>query len=478
MDLTGAVLANRYSIERVIGRGGMATVWLARDVQHDRVVAIKTLHPELAGAFGIDRFLRELRITARLQHPSVVPVLDSGVIDRPDGTSTPWYAMPYLQGESLRDRLDRERQLPIDEALRIAEAVGSALDAAHRHQIVHRDIKPENICLVGDHVYVVDFGIGKALGTTGAERLTSTGLSIGTPAYMSPEQSVGEAVDARSDQYSLAAVLYEMITGEPPFSGPNAQAIIARRIAEPARSISTVRSTVPEAVERATLRALERTPADRFPSVAEFLGALRKPVSVRPAARRRTKLGAAVGIVGAIALTGLLTWGVMATAAGRSGAVDPEVLALYQRGVGAYETRTPEGVAEAVSTLRAAIARDSSYAPAWNALAKAYARAEQRAFRIPDVPPERLLPLGIAAVNRSLAVDSMSGRRLDDASHPETPDRSHRSETVAARDRSIDRARFDAGGCMASFRGLPGGGRQYRRRTRGLASLRAPRADL
>ncbi|HEU5183471.1 MAG TPA: protein kinase [Gemmatimonadaceae bacterium] len=408
MDLTGAVLANRYTIERVIGRGGMATVWLARDVQHDRVVAIKTLHPELAGAIGIDRFLRELRITARLQHPSVVPVLDSGVLDGPDGTSTPWYAMPYLQGESLRDRLDRERQLPIDEALRITEAVGGALDAAHRHQIVHRDIKPENICLVGDHVYVVDFGIGKALGTTGAERLTSTGLSIGTPAYMSPEQSVGEAVDARSDQYSLAAVLYEMITGEPPFSGPNAQAIIARRIAEPARSISTVRSTVPEAVERATLRALERTPADRFPSVAEFLGALRKPVSVRPAARRRTKLGGAVRVVGAITLTGLLTWGVMATAAGRSRPVDPEVVALYERGVRAYETRTPEGIAEAASTLRAAIARDSSYAPAWNALAKAYARAEQRAFRIPHVPSERLLPLGIAAVNRSLAIDSMS----------------------------------------------------------------------
>ncbi|HZO20041.1 MAG TPA: protein kinase [Gemmatimonadaceae bacterium] len=408
MDLTGAVVANRYTIERVIGRGGMATVWLARDVQHDRVVAIKTLHPELAGAIGIDRFLRELRITARLQHPSVVPVLDSGVIDRPDGTSTPWYAMPYLQGESLRDRLNRERQLPIDEALRVTEAVGSALDAAHRQQIVHRDVKPENICLVGDHVYVVDFGIGKALGATGAEQLTSTGLSIGTPAYMSPEQSVGEAVDARSDQYSLAAVLYEMITGEPPFSGPNAQAIVARRIAEPARSISTVRSTVPEAVERATLRALERAPADRFPSVAEFLGALRKPVSARPAARRRTNLGVAAGIVGAIALVGLVTWGVMATAAGRSRAVDPEVLALYERGVRAYDSRTPEGVAEAVSTLSAAIARDSGHAPSWNGLANAYSRAYQRVFRIPGVPDERLLPLAVTAVNRSLALDSMS----------------------------------------------------------------------
>ncbi len=408
MDLTGAVVANRYAIERLIGRGGMATVWLARDMQHDRVVAIKALHPELAGAIGIERFLRELRITARLQHPSVVPVLDSGVIDRPDGATTPWYAMPYLQGESLRDRLNREHQLPIDEALRVTEAVGNALDAAHREQIVHRDIKPENICLVGDHVYVVDFGIGKALGTTGAERLTSTGLSIGTPAYMSPEQSVGEPVDARSDQYSLAAVLYEMITGEPPFSGPNAQAIIARRLAEPARSISTVRSAVPEAVERATLRALERTPADRFPSVAEFLAALRKPVFVRRPAPRRTNRRTAAAIVGAISLVGLVSWGVMSNAAGRSRVVDAEAIALYQRGVRAYDTRTPDGVAEAVSTLRAAIARDSGFAPSWNGLAKAYSRAYQRVFRIPGVPDERLLPLAVTAVNRSLALDSMS----------------------------------------------------------------------
>jgi len=284
-DLSGTVVGDRYAIERAIGRGGMATVWLARDAQHARMVAIKTLHPDLAGAIGVDRFVREVRLTARLQHPSIAPILDSGVIDRPEGIRLSWYAMPFLEGESLRDRLNREKQLPIEEALRITQAVGSALEAAHRQQVVHRDIKPENVFLAGEHVYVVDFGIAKALGAIEGERLTSTGLTIGTPAYMSPEQCAGGAVDARSDQYALATILYEMIAGEPPFAGSNTQAIFARRLTEAARPLITVRSTVPASVERATLRALERTPADRFASVADFLTALRQPNLPRPARR-------------------------------------------------------------------------------------------------------------------------------------------------------------------------------------------------
>lgn len=409
-DLSETVVGGRYEIRREIGRGGMAIVWLADDAQHDRLVAIKTLHPDLAGAIATDRFLRELRVTARLQHPSIVPILDSGILDRPDGTKVPWYAMPFLQGESLRSRLTREHQLTVEDSLRIADAVGRALEAAHRENVVHRDIKPENVFLSGEQVYVVDFGIAKALGGTESERLTNTGLAIGTPAYMSPEQSVAGTVDARSDQYGLATILYEMLIGEPPFTGSNAQAIFARRLAEPARSLTTVRPTVPEPVERAILRALERTPADRFPSISAFLAALRAPESERPrliGSHRRFRAPAVVGVVVVVAAAAV--WGGMSREEAASAHVaDAEVVALYQRAVSAYNRRTPAGVVEAISTLRAALARDSVYAPAWNALAKAYTRAHQRAFRVPDTPPERLLPLAIEAVDRSLALDSTS----------------------------------------------------------------------
>src|SRR5688572_5020474 len=325
MGLAGAVLGTRYTIEREIGRGGMATVWLAEDRQHGRKVAIKTLHPELAGAIGTDRFLREIRLTAQLQHPGIVPILDSGSVEAQDGTPVPWYAMPFLEGESLRQKLHRETQLPIDEALRITQAVGESLEAAHQQGIVHRDIKPENVFLSGQQVYVVDFGIARALAAD-AERLTSTGLAIGTPTYMSPEQAIAGTVDARSDQYSLASMLYEMLAGEPPFAGPNPTAIIARRLAEPARPISPVRSTVPPHVERAILRALERTPADRFARVNEFITALNAPVTAEriPFRRRKgTLIAAAALLLAAVAAT---AWSIAA----RGGkAVDPEVLALY-----------------------------------------------------------------------------------------------------------------------------------------------------
>ncbi len=409
-DLRGITLGGRYVIERELGRGGMATVWQASDALHERPVAIKTLHPDLAGAIAVDRFVRELRLTARLQHPNILPLLDSGALSRPDGTTLPWYAMPCLTGESLRARLEREHQLPIEEALRITGAVGDALETAHRQQVVHRDIKPENIFLAGDHVYVLDFGIAKALGAPDTERLTSTGLMIGTPAYMSPEQSVDGGVDPRSDQYSLATVLYEMLVGEPPFAGSSAQGIIARRLGEPARPLRTVRPTIPAGVERATLRALERTPADRFATVADFLAALggaEEPPRPRFGRSRRARVAAGLAVLLVAAMAA--AWGMATRArAARVQPRDPQVLALYQRGVREYDRRTPAGVADAIVTLRAALARDSSYAPAWSALAKAYTRAHQRDFRVPGVPSERLLELALTAADRSLTLDSMS----------------------------------------------------------------------
>jgi serine/threonine protein kinase/Flp pilus assembly protein TadD len=404
MGLDGLVVADRYTILREIGRGGMATVWLADDQQHGRQVAIKTLHPELAGAIGTDRFLREIRLTAQLQHPGIVPILDSGALTLPDGTGVPWYAMPFLDGESLRTRLTRDTQLPIDESLRITGAVVQALAAAHAKDIVHRDIKPENIFLSGEHVYVVDFGVARAVAMTDADRLTSTGLAIGTPAYMSPEQAMAGPVDARSDQYSLAATLYEMLAGEPPFSGPNPQATLARRLAEPARPLSTVRSTIPVPIERATLRALERTPADRFPSVSAFLSALHAPPMPAETFVRQSGGRRRAAVIGGLAMVAsVAAWTILSS---RKRSVDPEVTALYQRGVQSYERGTPAGAVEALSTLNAAIQRDSSYAPAWNVLAKTYVRAYQRGFQLPEIPHDALLPRAIAAVDRSLAHDA------------------------------------------------------------------------
>ena len=214
-------LRARYRIERELGRGGMATVYLAHDLQHDRPVALKVLHPELAATLGPDRFQREIKLAARLQHPHILTVHDSG-----EAAGRLWFTMPCVEGESLRNRLAREGQVPVEDALQIAREMADALDYAHRHGVVHRDIKPENILLAEGHALLADFGISRPLGTAG-ERLTETGIVVGTPAYMSPEQATGEAVDGRTDIYSLGVVLFEMLAGEPPFTGPTPQAIIA-----------------------------------------------------------------------------------------------------------------------------------------------------------------------------------------------------------------------------------------------------------
>jgi eukaryotic-like serine/threonine-protein kinase len=264
-----ASLADRYRIDRELGRGGMATVLLAHDLKHDRPVALKVLHPDLAQALGPDRFLREIRLCARLQHPHILVVHDSG-----DADGQLWFTMPFVEGETLRSRLLREKQLPVGDALRITREVADALHYAHQHDVIHRDIKPENILLSGNHALVADFGIARALPAESEERLTATGLSLGTPQYMSPEQALAQRdVDARTDVYSLGCVLYEMLTGEPPYTGPTPQVVLARRLSEPIPHLRTGRD-VPLALERVVTRALARSPADRFSTAAEFAGAL------------------------------------------------------------------------------------------------------------------------------------------------------------------------------------------------------------
>ncbi len=285
LDSLRRALADRYAVERELGRGGMATVFLAEDVKHHRPVAIKVLHAELAAALGAERFLREIEIAARLQHPHILPLYDSGVAE-----GFLYYVMPYVEGESLRDRLNREKQLSFEDALRIASEVAGALAYAHSHAIVHRDIKPENIMLSAGTAVVADFGVARAVTVAGAgQHLTQTGTIIGTPAYMSPEQATGsDDLDGRSDQYSLACVVYEMLVGEPPFTGPTAQAIIARHSLDMVSPPSIVRATIPDAVEAAILRALSKIPADRFATTALFAEALNVPSAATGAVRRAT----------------------------------------------------------------------------------------------------------------------------------------------------------------------------------------------
>ncbi len=281
-------LSDRYRIEREVGEGGMATVYLAQDLRHDRKVALKVLRPELAAVIGAERFLAEIRTTANLQHPHILPLFDSG-----EAESFLFYVMPYIDGESLRDRLDREKHLPVAEALKIAVAVASALDYAHRRDVIHRDIKPENILLHDGQPLVADFGIALAVSTAGSSRMTETGMSLGTPTYMSPEQAMGEReIDARADVYSLGCVVYEMLTGDPPFTGSTAQAIAARMLTEAPRSLTGQRHTIPHHVDAAVLTALEKLPADRFATAQAFAEALENPASAPALAARGAQGGA------------------------------------------------------------------------------------------------------------------------------------------------------------------------------------------
>ena len=270
LDRLKTALADRYAIQEELGAGGMATVYLAEDLKHERQVAVKVLRPDLAAALGSERFLREIKIAAGLTHPHILPLHDSG-----DANGFLYYVMPYIEGESLRERLAREKQLPLDDAVQIAREVADALGSAHSHDVVHRDIKPENILLEEGHAVVADFGIARAISAAGGEKLTETGLSIGTPAYMSPEQgSGGTEIDGRSDLYSLGCVLYEMLTGHPPFTGTTAQEILVRHATDPVPSIRAARTTIPDGVEQAVIKALAKVPADRFATAQGFAEAL------------------------------------------------------------------------------------------------------------------------------------------------------------------------------------------------------------
>jgi serine/threonine-protein kinase len=300
-----AALAGRYTIERELGRGGMALVYLARDLKHDRPVALKVLRPEVALALGTDRFLREMEIAAHLTHPHILALHDSGQAD-----DVVYYVMPYVEGESLRDRLNREKQLSLDDTLQVAREVADALSYAHGHNVVHRDVKPENILFEAGHAVVSDFGIARAIIAAGGAQLTETGIAVGTPAYMSPEQASAQGpIDGRADVYALGCVVYEMLAGAPPFTGPSAQAVLARHALDPVPPLRTVRKAVPPAVEQAVTKALEKVPADRFETVAQFAAALESGTT-RPTpsrvGRRWRALAFGVALTGAAA--GVLLW--------------------------------------------------------------------------------------------------------------------------------------------------------------------------
>src|SRR5688572_15845923 len=276
-------LAGRYVLEEEVGRGGMATVYRARDVRHNRKVAVKVLRYDIGAALGPERFLSEIEVTANLQHPNLLPLFDSGEVQVAQPTdgggretrSLLFYVMPYVEGQTLRQRLQREGQLPVDEALRITAGIAAALDYAHRHGVVHRDLKPENVLLHEGQPLVMDFGIALALSHAGGERLTQMGISLGTPQYMSPEQATGDReLDARSDIYSLGVVLYEMLAGAPPHTGTSVQAVIAKVIMDRPTSVRSTRTLVPEHVDAALACAMAKLPADRYGSASDFARAL------------------------------------------------------------------------------------------------------------------------------------------------------------------------------------------------------------
>lgn len=263
------VFGGRYVLEREIGRGGMATVYAARDSRHDRSVAVKVLRRELAGSIGPERFLQEIRVAAKLTHPNIVGLHDSGEVN-----GALYYVMPYLGGDTLRQVISARKRLPVQDAVEITRRIAVALDHAHRHGVVHRDIKPENIMMVEGEPMILDFGIALAVSQAGADRLTLAGLSLGTPTYMSPEQAAGDAIDARTDVYALGCVLFELLSGEPPFTGSNAQALMARVLTEPASRVASKRSEVGAKIDAAVHRALSKDPADRFASAGAFAAAL------------------------------------------------------------------------------------------------------------------------------------------------------------------------------------------------------------
>ncbi len=396
-----SALAGRYRIERELGRGGMATVYLAHDLRHDREVAIKVMHPELA--LGRERFLREIGVAAGLAHPHIVALHDSG-----DADGLLYYVMPYVAGHTLRDRLVSGRACTIDEVVRISSQVADALGSAHQRGVVHRDIKPENILISTDgHAMVADFGVAVATHLARDERLTRTGVAIGTPAYMSPEQLYADNVDARSDVWALGCVMFEMLTGKP--VGRNAANDAGRQIV--AADVRRLRPDTPEQLVQVVQRARTADPAIRFASgreLAEAIGPQRTPDTgqPRPAMGRRL-----LGLVAMAIVISLASWVTLRPdAAPPDTPRDPEVLALYRRGVREFERRTPEGASEAIRSFKAALDRDSTFGPAWVGLTNAYTRTIVRQWVYPGAVNDSVLRLAVAAVHRALALDSLDAR--------------------------------------------------------------------
>ncbi len=408
-------LAKRYALEREIGRGGMAYVYLARDLQHQRQVAVKVLRPELAASLGNDRFLREIRIAAGLSHPHIVPLYDSGETD-----SLLYFIMPYVAGDSLRDRLRQSGRLPIDEAVTLARDVAGALEYAHRHGIVHRDIKPGNVLLSGAEALVVDFGIARAITVAADEPLSETGLVVGTPAYMSPEQCSGADVDARSDIYSLGCVLYEMLAGAPPFSGGTAQAIVARQLCELPPHVATVRTDVPPWLSSIVERALAKMPDDRFATAGEFAAALAgadgddRPVPSRRLAWRSRSALVAAALVLALTLGGLARWvpglgGTRGPETGQSGhsrgELDPThiaVLYFETRGQDPLLRSTADGLTEDLIDQLGRV----------NGLSVISANGV-RPFRRADLPVNSIArSLGVGTIVTGTVSGSAGGRRV------------------------------------------------------------------
>jgi tetratricopeptide (TPR) repeat protein len=439
-------LADRYRIEREIGAGGMAIVYLARDLRHSRAVALKVLRADIAAAVGVERFRREVALTAAFQHPHVLPLFDSG-----EAAGQLYYVTPYVDGESLREKLKREGQLRIADALEITRQVADALDYAHHRGIVHRDIKPANILLDAHahdgrvHALVADFGIAHALPTAAnsasgssapgtSQRLAQARLTSGTPMYMSPEQTTGDSrVDARSDVYSLACVVYEMLAGEPPFTGATVEALAARKLSGAFPPITPIRPSVEPSVDAVIARALVPVPADRYASAGEFAAALAEALGAAGGsgslARRQAAgdAGAAtrgsirrprLAALGAVALAliavagwALTTWQTRAAApsAGR-GTRDPQASVLYRQAHDEIDRRTAASIARAVALLQRAIARDSGYSDAWADLTRALVFAQNNRYDVPGIPRERLAEFTVRAGERALEADSTSAR--------------------------------------------------------------------
>jgi tetratricopeptide (TPR) repeat protein/tRNA A-37 threonylcarbamoyl transferase component Bud32 len=393
-----AALAGAYLVEKEVGAGGMATVYLAQDLKHNRRVALKVLHPGLAHALGPERFRREIEIAAQLQHPHILPVFDSGEHD-----GMLWYTMPFIQGESLRDLMAREAELPLEQAVQITREVAGALDCAHAQGIIHRDIKPENILLSGGHALVADFGIARALSEESG-RLTATGLAIGTPAYMSPEQGEGaRQVEARSDVYSLASVTYEMLTGEPPYAGATARAVMTKRLTDPIPSARRLRRTIPEPLDRAIMRGLAPTPADRFPTAGEFARALSGGTAPAPRAPVRTgrRLGLAALAVAALGVVVVLL-------PGRAGAPPAAESEYLTRGNHLLATRTPKAVGDAIAAYQAALAVDSTNATALARIGYGYTLFADWGWEYPGLTTPEVRARAMDYSQRALARDSTS----------------------------------------------------------------------